>query len=288
MKMTKKFMIAAAIAALLVGFTACNNEYGDINWDEKQSPGGTKTFKVEQTNNGKNTIRGLKQFDLIPRAGATCIVQLFNQNESSRDGMVGFATYVTENKTEGTINFLVVGVTSNGGKTETYASYFCNVDPEKLSTENFGVSAKKKAFDEDVTTPYEIELLEYPTIIKGKYDKDGTLKVAIDFSAKNTGDIDISWYDAPELKSGDKASATFDLSKCTRLAPTITALASVIGKTKTTKNGYMYAYSNIYAGKSVKAQWDLYNVTLVKDARYAEEAPTFLPTQVGDIFFEEF
>ena len=219
--MKKKILFGAVIAAALFGLVSCKPEVGDIKWDGGAlgSGDGTPTYTVtKQTNEGKDTIRGMKRFDAIPRAKATCIIQLFNQSKTTRDGMMGFATYVTEDKVKKTMNFLVVGVTNNKGKTETYASYFCNVDPEKLSTKNFGVDEERDAFDPSIETPYEVVIVRYPAYLNNvTLDEEGTLKLAIDFTGNSDGSVDIKWYTAPILKSGDKAGGTFDLTKCTVL-----------------------------------------------------------------------
>ena len=289
MKMTKKFLFGAAIAALVLGLASCNPEIGDIEWSggDITSGDGTKTYKVKgQKNEAESTIRGLKRFNALTRAGATCIVQMFNQSNKTSTGMVGFATYASENE-DGTMNFLVSGVTNDKGTIKTYASFFCNVDKEKLSTKNFGVSATKDAFDANTTTPYEVEILKWPTTLsRASLESDGTLRVAIDFKGNKDGTIDIAWYSVPQMPSGgDQAGASFDpaANGALQLAAK-TATAKQLGTTEGMKNGHIYSYANIYAGQTLNAQWDLYNVTW-SQAAFADEEPCNLPDVAGDIFF---
>lgn len=291
MKMTKKFLIGAAIAALVLGLASCNTEVGDINWGNAGSGDGTKTYKVNQTSEEtKNTIRGLKKFGIIDRAGATCIVQMFDQSKNTSCGMVGFASYVKEDKVNNTMNFLVTGVTNDHGDIKTYASYFCNVDPTKLSTKNFGVSVTRDSFDETVKTPYEIVILKWPyTMDKAKLENDGTLRVAVDIKTITNGEIKITWYSVPEMpKAGDQSSATFDPSiKGTQLH-TVTATTTQLGTKEGAKNGGIWAYANIYPKQTLKGQWDLYNVTWTQTAAAYAEEDSIVPDTVGDIFFQEF
>ena len=300
MKMTKKILFGAVIAALVIGLASCK-EVGDITWEGGllSTGSGSKTFKVQnQKNEGKNTIRGMKQFDAIRRAQATCIVQMFDQTEKSSTGMVGFATYVTENAdnlTEAgkkTMNFLVTGVTNNQGTVETYLSYFCNVDPDNLSTQNFGVSATRETFDASVKTPYEIVIKPLHTRLnKNCLNKtDGTLKVAIDFKGNTDGTIDVEWWQITnKLDSGDEAAASFDLSKhgSKAFSETVKVTTAQLGTSADSKNGYIYAYANIYGGQTLNAQWNLYNVSWTQaNAASADDEYSTIPFEAGDILFE--
>ena len=295
MKMTKKFLFGAAIAALVLGLASCNPEIGDIEWSggDLSTGSGSKQYNVKgQKNEADSTIRGMKRFDVLKRAGATCIVQIFDQKSNSSDGVAGFACFVSENDenlTENgkkTMNFLVSGVRYYGGNVQTYVSYYCNVDPEKLSTKNFGVDAKKTAFDASVKTPYEIVVKDWITFDKNKIKlDDGTLKVAINFIGKDTGEIEIEWYSLDKkLSSGDEAAASFDPAANGLQLGTAKATTAQLGTQDGAKKGYIYAYANIYSGKTLNAQWNLYNATW-SQAAFADEEPCDLPDTAGNIFF---
>lgn len=256
-----------------------SQQENELEWKDAFSTSGIRILKVNQKNETEGEICGLKRFNALTRAGATCIVQMFNQSNKTSTGMVGLVTYASENE-DGTMNFLVSGVTNDHGTIKTYASFFCNVDKEKLSTKNFGVSATKDAFDANTTTPYEVEILKWPTTLsRASLESDGTLRVAIDFKGNKDGTIDIAWYSVPQMPSvGDQAAASFDpaANGALKLAAK-TATAKQLGTTEGMKKGYIYYYANIYTGQTLNAQWDLYNATTWSQAAYADEETCNLP-----------
>jgi len=290
--MKKSILLAATTLALILGLTGCPKEVGSINWKGGAlgSGDGTKTYKVNQTNEEDYVIRGMKPFGAIKRAGSTCIVQMFNQTSNNYDGVVGFMTYVTKDTLNNTYNFLVVGVTNKKGKIRTYASYYCNISPENLNGDNFGVpkSSVKTQFDKTCTTPYEVVILDWFDLEKASI-ADGTVRVAIDFEGKKDGTIAINWYSVPKMPdSGDQASATYDFAKNgIALRDTVIATRDHLGtEDGNAKNGWIYAYANIYADKTLNGQWDLFNETMIQAAAYAYEEEPSIPFEVGDIIFE--
>lgn len=299
--MKKKILFGAVVAAMALSLVACK-KIGDIQWSDKGSGTGTKIVKVEQKNENDHTIRGMKQLDLIPRHQATCVVQQFGQTNKTCDGMVGFVTYYSENKKDasapnyGTINFLVVGVRNNCGQTETYASYYCNIDKTKLSTQNFGCSKTLEKYDATVTDPYEVIIVDLPGtgnnpkegILNTKYDDDGTLKVAIEFMGKGDGSIEITWYDEWTETAGSQAAAQIDFTNHKYLLMAkadAEQIGNEVDATTKAKKGTVWAYANIYADKTLKGQWNLYNVSMQAATNADEEGELI---EVGDIFFDEF
>lgn len=304
--MKKKILFGAVIAALALGFVSCK-KIGDIQWKDKGTGTGTKTFTVEQKNETKSTIRGLAQFDLIKRAKATCVVQQFKQSKNTCDGMVGFITYYSENRNpgaenDGTMNFLVVGVRNNGGSTETYASYYGNIRKDELSTQNFGADKKLSAYSSTEMEPYEVVIVDLPgtprtpgvnkvgNINNVTFDETGTLKLAIEFTGNTDGSIDIKWYKDWNTTPASQSAASIDFDG---KSPVFyeTAKAAQIGNvpdpddpSSKVKKGYIYAYANILPGKTLNAKWELYNASMALGS-YADEGE---PEQFGDIFFEEF
>ena len=297
MKMTKKLLIAAVAVAAVLGLASCQKEVGDLDWKNKGTGDGTQTYTVKQTNEGKSTIRGMKQANSLPRAKATCVVQQFDQTNTSCDGVVGFATFVKTNKigvaetaeNYNTMNFLVVGVRSNCGKSQTYASYYCNIKPDALSTPNFGVADENiyTSYKDDVLKPFEVVIEDLPDGTTKNLNttlKDGTLKVAIDFVSKTDGTIEINWYDDFTVKDA-ATQCKFNGDAIKTVKATTTHLGTSTGE----KNGYIYVYGNIYAGKTLNAQWDVYNVSWSQAAAYADEIDYIdedLPLFAGDILFE--
>lgn len=290
MKMTKKILTVAVVAAALFGLAGCNPEIGDIDWKNKGSGDGNQTYTVNQKNEAGSTIRGMKKVGLMQRAQGTCVVRQYDQDTNSCDGMVGFVACLTKNKTagvkedpkpnDGTYNFLVVGVRNNKGVTETYASFFYNIAEDKMSTENFGVGKNtKEEYDPKATEPYEVELLKFPSILSGvKFDADGTLAVAIKMTEYDDGDIEIQWSN-DFVENHAAASCTINSYK-----KVITVDAGKVGRSATSPKGSLNTYANIYTGKTLHGQWDIYDVSWAKESLAADD-DTF--DGFGDILFEE-
>lgn len=296
--MKKKILFGAVIAAALFGFASCQKEIGDIDWKGAAlgSGDGTKTFTVKQENTGKKVARGMKQIGPINRAVGTCVLRQFNQSKSTSDGMIGFATCFEQNKAatgaeplanEGTYNFLVVGVRNHNGVTQTYASYFYNIKEEELSNQNFGVDDAhvKTAYDAKATEAYEVELEKFPKGLSGvTFDKDGTLTVAVTFEEDDKGNITITWR--KDVKEFEAAGTIKENGAYTgTVLYSITADASKIGRDENSKKGKLCTYANIYAGKTLNARWDIYDVSWTKIATANADDDDFI--DVGDIFFEE-
>lgn len=292
MKMTKKLVFAALAVAAVIGFVSCQKEIGNINWTNNGTMDGTKTFTVKkQTNDSESTIRGIKEVGILDRAQGTCVVRQYDQTASSSDGMVGFITYFVKNdKIEataanyGTYNFLVVGVRNHLGKTQTYASYFCNISEDDLQKSNFGAQDSKgndrtkSTFDPTATEPYEIVIEKFPKELSGvKFDSDGILTVGIKFEQTDDGSVNIYWYkDLTENAEASQTSGGTELYK-------IQALATKLGRDSTSEKGKIAAYANIYAGKTLNARWDFYDISW-KRVSSASAADDFI--EVGDILFE--
>lgn len=306
MKMTKKLILATVAIAAVIGFASCKQTVGDVKFNDKGTGTGSQIVTVKQTNENDHTIRGLKQLDLTKRAQATCIVEQYNQTNKTNDGMVGFITFYSENKKDkaaenyGTINFLVVGVKNNCGKTQTYASYYCNIKKDKLSTSNFGVADKDTytEYKADLLRPFEVVIVDLPGAdtpgvskvgnVNGvTFDKDGTLKMAIEFTGNKDGSIDINWYKDWNETAASQAAAKIDFTGKTPVY-TATASAAQIGNevdpddpTSKAKKGFVYAYANIYKKQTLNAKWQLCNVSWSM-AGFADEELM----EVGDIIFE--
>ncbi len=298
MKMTKKLILAAVAVAAVIGLASCQKEVGKINWagGATGSGDGTTTFKVKkQTNESDSTIRGFKQVGALDRAQGTCIVQQYDQTKTSSDGMVGFMTLLAKNdKVEktaanyGTYNFLVVGVRSHNGTTQTYASYFCNIAEDDLDKSNFGAMEKvngknvertRTNYDANETKPYEIVIEKFPKALAGvTFDNDGTLTVGIKFQQEDNGSVNIYWY--KDLVANTQAATT---SGGTELY-SITAAATKIGRDSTSPSGKIAAYANIYSGKTLNARWDFYDISWKTVSTMNADEEDIL--EGGDILFE--
>ncbi|MDY4986276.1 MAG: hypothetical protein SO112_09700 [Treponema sp.] len=288
MKMTKKILLAA-VAVAAVMFAGCKKEIGDINWGSALGSGdGTQTYKVNQLNESKSTIRGMKKVGALQRAQGTAVVQMFDQDATSYDGMVGFAACVTQNKDKdeegnelenyGTYNFLVVGVQNKNGKVQTYASYFCNIAADKMSTQNFGCSKTEEKVDPKILTPYEIVIKSYPTqLTASKFLKDGKVSCAIKFDGDTDGGFKIEWFDPSQYT---EQTAVASLKYIDGATPALTANVSAekLGRNSESDKGSLWAYANIYGGRRLNGRWDFYDISWKQSVAAYVSEPEF-----GDI-----
>lgn len=295
MKMTKKILMGA-VAFAAVMFMGCK-EIGDIDWGKGTSGDGTKTFKVKQANDSgavENTpeydegiIRGAKQIDLVNRAGGTCVVKVFNQTNSTKDGVAGFICNYSENKDSskdnyGTCNFLVIGTQWNKGSARYYVSFYFNIDPNKLSANNFG--ATPLAYDADRMTPYEVVIKGWTTVsgvtLTGKNNDE--FEMAIKVTNETNGDIKVYLMKADSYHCEDQ-SAQLILNDDASYAdePILVPAAKVGRPTEKAPNGKLFVYANILPGQTLNARWDIYDVTF-KQGKFATE-DTF---EVGNIDWE--
>lgn len=297
--MKKKILFGAVIAAALFGFASCQKEIGDINWRKGAvgSGDGTTTFLVNQKNEKTDEkIRGMKEVGILKRAQGTCIVQIKDQKSGTqqaggtRDGVAGFATCFTKNKTpagateklpnDGTYNFLLVGVRWEYNKADYYVSYYCNIKESEMNTNNFGAGTNTKtAYDPTATEPYEIELQTFKTLTNAVLD-NGTLTVAIKFEGKTDGTIDVTLL--KDVVTNTQAATT---SGGTQLDKYVVQ-ANSIGNQDRTQEGKLCVYANIYEQKTLNARWDIYDVSW--KAAAVGNADEEEKLDFGDIFFQEF
>lgn len=262
MKMTKILVGALAAVALVAGLTGCQKEIGDIKWGGGLSSGdGTKDLTVKQTNETDAIIRGMKLLTL-KHTGANIVVRIYDQDESSKDGMAGYAWNITSTKNDEGVtlyNFFVLGVRSAAGTRQYYLSYFANIAEDNLGAENFGSTGTKTAYDANVTEAYEIEIVKAFDDFTQALDGDGTLTVAISI----TSDDDKKTQTVKLMSVGDAAeqtsAASLDLTKCSVIKEVATI--DVTKYALETSDQKMGAYANIYAGKTLNAKWSYYDVT---------------------------
>ena len=297
MKMTKKLIFAALAVAAVIGFASCQKEIGEINWQGGVlgSGDGNTTFKVKQTNDSNGVIRGMKQVGMLDRATATCVITQKDQTSSTCNGMMGFACCFTQNKDKtkannGTYNFLVVGVRNNGSVRETYASFFYNISEENLSKENFGAGTNvKEKYVENATEAYEVELVKFPAELLGvTLDSKGNFKIGIRLTEGESGDVLIEWMkDLTENSTAATTSGGTPVNVKLKTGGTIAyyqAKGLDIGRNATSTKGKICTYANIYAGETLNAQWDIYDISWSQDSSFSAEDDDFI--EVGDVIFE--
>lgn len=301
--MKKKILFGAVVAAALLSMSC--QDLGGIAWKGGivGSGDGTTTYTVKQTNEKEDeVIRGLKQVGILQRAQGTCLITLKDQTTDSQDGVAGFATCFTKNNADPTAdnyltyNFLLVGIRNSYGAPQTYVSYYCNIKKDELNAKNFGTAYTDEAtgrvkirtkdkFDPNETKPYEIVIEDIPDEkvrnLNNISIKDKTLSVAIKFTGKTNGDIDIEWL--KDVTINEQAS---NVTNATTIKGPLTVSGKMIGRDDKSKNGKLCTYANIYAKKTLNARWDICDISWSKeDANFFAEDDDLI--DVGDIFFEE-
>lgn len=294
--MKKKILFGAVIAAmaLIVGLTGCPKAIGDVKFNSAFGSGdGTKTYKVKQTNEKKTNIRGIQPTGVLNRAQGTCVIQMNNQSNKTDDGVCGFITCYTKNKSpagqeklpnDGTYNFLVVGVRCQFGQPKYYISYYCNISEDTISTENFGAGTNTKAtIDPDCYDPYEIELVKYTNLTKVAIE-DGKLTVAIKFVGNSNGTIDVELL--KDVETNTQAATT---SGGTRIAyyqvkPSEIGDKDQSGEGEGLEKGKLSVYANIYAEQTLDARWDIYDVSWKENSIFSAEEASYY---YGDVIFTE-
>ncbi len=288
MKMTKKFVLVAAAAAMIFGMVGC--AIGDVKFTGNSGTG-TKIYKVKQTNENDHNIRGIKPTGVLDRAQGTCVITMKNQSSSTDDGVCGFMTCYQKNKgmdatgnkakNYGTYNFLVVGIRCLKGQPMYYISYYCNIDEKNLSTDNFGAGSNIKAkVDPDCTDPYEIEIVKYTPLTRLAIDnKTKTLTAAIKFTGKDTGDIDVEIL--KDVETFLAAATTSGGERCAFQ----TVSKDIIGNSDKSAKGKLSVYANIYKKQTLDAEWGIYDVS------WSEESTILAADDdidYGEVIFTEF
>ena len=266
MKLTKKFLLVA-LAAFAFVFASCEQLNptlgGDPNAEDSVSGTiingvtskayvGAKDGDGYKNEGNTGTVREM-QFFATKHYGAFAALTLQGEDKDATEGngQLGYVFNKTENEDK-TVNFITIGFRWNNKKLDTYVSQFYNVKTDQFSESNFGVSAKKTAFDKDTTTPYEIEIKVLPTVLDatkfGTLDADGSATVGVEVIAEDDGSYTINYYASSKLD--DK----FKLKKDQTADMTVEVPATVTGYTKKqqTKIG---CYAAVYKNKTLNGFW---------------------------------
>lgn len=264
MKMTKKIMLAAvAMAAVMLSSCAI----GDVKFTTGTSGDGTRNYKVKQTNESENIIRGMKQVGAASRAGGTCVIKIKNQGNKSHDGVAGFITGFDKDSETGLLSFLVVGVQNNEGTGRYYVSSYFNIDPKNLNGDNFGVATGDVYTEKkDIERPYEVEVKTWTNASADLALNDGVLECAIGVSAASTGVVTVKLY-----KQGSYEVKTQSAQMIPDGDPfaTVTVQANQTPFADDKAKGKLCCYANIQPEKTLNAEWEIYDATFkYKDESY--------------------
>ena len=264
MKLTKKFLLVA-LAAFAFVFASCEQLNPTLGGDPdaEDSVSGTiingltsKAYVGKKDgdgykNEGTSTVREMQLFATKHYGAFAALTLTGEESGKASNGQLGYVFNLTENK-DGTVNFITIGYrygSEDGSKTffNTYVSQFYNIDTAKFSEPNFGCSAEKTAFDETVTTPYEIVVK--PLNTKLEFVDFGTddPTVGVEVVAEDDGSYTINYYAASKLdKFKLKKNQTADLS--------VPVPATVTGRTEK-KQTKMGCYAAVYKNKTLNGFW---------------------------------
>lgn len=268
MKMVKKVLLGLAAGALVLGLAGCKGITvgGDDSVDGEVIKGTTaKAYLGDKdgegyTNSSDDWVREMQLFS-TKHYGAFAALTLTDENKTqaagATNGVIGFVFNYTENPS-GTVNFAIVGYRHYGSKLQTYISQFYNIDKKKFSANNFDCTAKKTAFDESVTTPYEIEILKGDTetfcdLSFAEIDDDGNTTIGVEVIANakdedyGAGSYTVNYYAADQL-------ANYKLKANQTPKKAVPILQSVTGYDKKTQTK-IGCYVNVYKHKTLNGFW---------------------------------
>ena len=257
MKMVKKILLGLAAGAAVLSMVGCKGVTvgGDDSIEGTIVNGTTSKAYVGKkdgegcANTTANTIREMKLFS-TKHYGAFAALTLTDEdkNANTGNGQLGYAFNYTENE-DGTVNFITIGFRWDSKQYDTYVSQYYNVDTTKFSTKNFGVSAKKTAYDSTVNTPYEIEVATLPTQLSFvTMDEEGSATVGVNVIAEDDGSYTIKYYSADKLENYKLKNADATADK------TITVSNEVTGR-DTKKQTKMGCYAAVYGNKTLNGFW---------------------------------
>ena len=274
MKRLHKILMGGAVAlALAVAFAGCKNANDTVGEaavvdsiaytaSKNSTTNAEATASINYNNPTGDFARGMRLFNNKKKGITTKFV--LDVSNSNNPGLLGIVFDLTDNK-DGTMNFCVVGVKSNPskGKAETYVTYFKNVSESNFDKQNFGVSGSNLVYLEPADNS-NTELDISP--------KDGKLNIGVKIEAlkkEATSDGDgydrqdqnnaykISWFTADEtdvtvnLKNG-KGDGGFDAIHTCEISRD-----KIDAKTDKTIEAKMGFYANVYAGQTLKGEWQV-------------------------------
>lgn len=256
MKMVNKILLGLAAGAVMLSLVGCkpptigaDSVNGKIiNGTTTKAYVGAKDGEGYK-NAGTDTDREMQLF-ATKHESAFAALTLTDEDKTKTtgNGQLGYVFNYTENSDK-TVNFITIGFRWNDKKFDTYISQFYNVDTTKFDTPNFGVTAKKNAYDANTKTPYEIEVAALPTVLSFvDFATDGSATVGVGITANEDGSYKIDYYKA------DKLDKYYKLTKDAVADKTYTVSSAVTGRTKKEQTK-MGCYAAVYGGKTLNGFW---------------------------------
>lgn len=296
MKMTKKLLLGAAVAATFM-LSSCMRDLGTakiyINENYDGTTGSIATATIDYTNeDSKEWARGMK-FMRTDRSDITVKFVIENQSQNQEpDGVMGLAFNAEEigkykeiivdeegNETEkelGIWNFMLLGTRWEKGKAKYYISHYYNIKEGDVGKKNLGAYKDgkdnvKTAFDPKLEEPYEVVIKPVADLVgvtlKGDTEGDKTLEVAVRLTAltdADAGKYRVEFYDGDALTKGgiaDEAEAIVDytctVNECLN-APLVDEEGNSVEPTKISNK--LGCYANVYCEKTLVGEWRIWDI----------------------------
>ena len=279
-KITKVLLTAVAVS--LFCFAGCKNADDALGEDfitytthADKTSGAEATAYIDYTNEDSEIKRGLLFFNNNKKDIAMNVVM---ENADEDPGFMSVIFNKTENKNDGTFNFIALGYNAkdSNGKAKIACTYYKNVSTADFDKANFGRTGEDcKEILKD--TWYYSEISP---------DTEGKLNVGFVITAKE-GDTpyDVRIYankTAAELNAIADVVAKGQTPATPLKEFSITNL--VLGRTETDKiDAGIGFYANVYAKKTLKGQWQVGDISHNPDGIiWEDEIPNTLNIQFAE------
>ncbi len=265
-KITKVLFTAAAVSLLC--FAGCKNASDALGEDfitytnhADKSSGAEATAYIDYTNEDTEEVkRGLRFFNNNKKDIAMNVVM---ENAKDESGFMSVIFNKTENKIDGTFNFIALGYNSKGDNNtaKIACTYYQNVSTADFGAVNFGRTGdecKELMLGRD-------DKGFAPTNIAP--DADGKLNVGFVITAKK-GEIPYEVRVYKDKTAAELNQIADDLDKGLSVAAPESLFSisdDVLGLDRTAESGKIDAgigfYANVYAKKTLKGQWQVGDIS---------------------------
>ena len=280
-KITKVLFTAAAFSLLC--FAGCKNASDALGEDfitytnhADKSSGAEATAYIDYTNEDSEVKRGLLFFNNNKKDIAMNVVM---ENSDEDPGFMSVIFNKTENKDDGTFNFIALGYNAkdSDGKAKIACTYYKNVSTADFEKANFGRTGddckeilKNTWFYSDISPDAEGKLNVGFVITAKEGDTPYGVKVYANKTAKDLNAIATKEINDDNVIDGfvKEFSITND----------------VLGRTETDKiDAGIGFYANVYAGKTLKGQWQVGDISHNPDGIiWEDEIPNTLNIQLAE------
>jgi len=280
----KKFtkVLFTAVAVSLLCFAGCKNaddalgeEFITYTNHADKSSGAEATAYIDYTNEDSEIKRGLLFFNNNKKDIAMNVVM---ENADEDPGFMSVIFNKTENKNEGTFNFIALGYNAkdSNGKAKIACTYYKNVSTADFDKANFGRTGadckeilENTWFYSDISPDAEGKINVGFVITAKEGDTPYDVRIYANKTAKDLNAI------ADAIAKGETPATPLKKFSITN---------SVLGRTETDKiDAGIGFYANVYAGKTLKGQWQVGDISHNPDGIiWEDEIPNTLNIQFAE------